>query len=261
MKLRLLQFNYLDGGTKAEGSSPWDQQISDIIVDSGADIAVLCETNDPHSKPPAERFTAVADRLPPDFVARRQFTYPANRYPLAIVAKFPLISWQAWDGSNSGADIRKVIFEAQLDVSGTPVFVFGYHAWPRKDEEGTEIRVKEAEFLSSQLDARSGQLRFAIGDFNTIAEGEGERDDGRITNLMREAGYIDCYREVYPDIAAHRGQTVVKNPNRIDYIFRAGDVAGMACTECVVYTKLPERATAFPSDHYALYADIVLRAL
>ena len=86
MKLRLLQFNYLDGGTKTEGSSAWDKQISDIIVDSGADIAVLCETNDPHSSPPADRFTAVADRLPPEFVARRQFTYPANRYPLAIVA-------------------------------------------------------------------------------------------------------------------------------------------------------------------------------
>lgn len=257
MKLRLLQFNYLDGGTQTQGTSPWDKQISDIIVDSGADIAVLCETNNPHSTPCADRWTAVANRLPSEFVFRRQFPYQANKYPLAIASKFPHVSWQSWDCTNSGgADLRKVIFEVQLDVGETPVYVYGHHAYPKKSEESTEIRLGEVRFLTDRMKERSGEIRFAIGDFNTLAEGEGVRDDGRITQHMREAGYIDCYREVYPDITAHPGQTVVKNPNRIDYIFRAGDVPGLKCTVAEVYTKLPDGASMFPSDHYALYADM-----
>jgi endonuclease/exonuclease/phosphatase family metal-dependent hydrolase len=261
MKIRLLQFNYLDGGTATEGESPWYKQISDIILGSGADIAVCCETNDPNTTPCEDRWTQVAESLPTEFVFRHQFTYPANKYPLAIASKYPVLSMRSWDSTNSGGvDIRKVIFEVELDVSGASVYVYGYHAFPRKDAESTEIRLREVGFLIARMNERAGQVRFAVGDFNTNAEGEGDRDDGRITRLMSRSGYRDCYREVHPSIEAHPGYTVVHNNRRIDFIFYADDVHGLACTSAEVYTMLPDGAAKFPSDHYALWADLEVRS-
>jgi endonuclease/exonuclease/phosphatase family metal-dependent hydrolase len=75
---------------------------------------------------------------------------------------------------------------------------------------------------------------------------------------MAEAGFLDAYRQIYPNPTTHFGHTwTPRSPqswqDRIDYIYYLGK--GLRCQSAEVHNR---HATQWPSDHAAVLASFTL---
>lgn len=175
----------------------------------------------------------------------------------AIVSRFPIKSWQAYDLPRCGrfTDPR-VLLCADLDTPWGALPVCSTHTSGLACHTESIIRLTES---------RRGALPLLLmGDFNA------PEDSPAITALTQGAGFVDAFRIVNPGVA---GQTVwqqVDAPHptvfrRVDYLFLAPgrEVPGRVLSSRVVLNtprRLVDGRTLWPSDHYGVLTEVQIEA-
>lgn len=94
------------------------------------------------------------------------------------------------------------------------------------------------------------------GDFNSVShldDGEGKSGHSR---LMTEAGFIDTYRELFPDAKSHPGYTAGRFEDRIDYIYYRGTKLDLLEAGPIVpnFKGKEDKTPGYPSDHLGIVA-------
>ncbi|MEM7455208.1 MAG: endonuclease/exonuclease/phosphatase family protein [Planctomycetota bacterium] len=82
------------------------------------------------------------------------------------------------------------------------------------------------------------------GDFNAVPDVDG--GDNEAYRRLTDAGFVDAFREQYPDHVQNPGPTH-RSGNRIDQLYYKG--AGLNNSSTEVFLHWP---TVFPSDHYLI---------
>lgn len=84
------------------------------------------------------------------------------------------------------------------------------------------------------------------GDFNAVPHTDG--GDSPASRALLEAGFVDAFRSLYPDVERYPGPTH-RSGRRIDQLYYKG--AGLKNTSTTVIST---RSGGFPSDHYLILA-------
>ncbi len=268
-KITVLQFNIWQEGTMVDNGF---SAIIDEIIRMNADLVALSEVRNYHQTNLARRMiTALAKKGHIYYAQKSQDTGLISRYPIIKqTALFPVKNDQ---GSVTKAIIdingqETVLYSAHLDYRHCSLYLpRGYDGstWEELDTLVTDVEMIRADNLKSKRDEaidaiiqdatiekEKGRLIFIGGDFNepshldwTVATKELYDHNGvviqwRNTLALANQGFIDAYRECYPDPVTHPGFTFpADNPlvditklawspkaddrDRIDYIFYQPD--------------------------------------
>jgi endonuclease/exonuclease/phosphatase family metal-dependent hydrolase len=171
----------------------------------------------------------------------------------AIISRFPIASWQAYDLPRCGrfTDPR-VLLCAELRTPSGPLQVCSTH---------TSGSLCQHESVVNFMQERRGPLPLLLmGDFNAP-----ERSPA-IVALTQEAGFVDTFRSVNP---AAPGLTVWQNVEvphptvfrRVDYVFLVPgtETSGQVLSSRVVLDtpqRLPDGQMVWPSDHYGVLTEV-----
>ena len=175
----------------------------------------------------------------------------------AIVSRFPIVSWQAYDLPRCGrfTDPR-VLLCAELRTPWGVLPVCSTHTSGLPCHSESIVRITES---------RRGVLPLLLmGDFNAA------EDSPAITALTRGAGFVDAFRLMNPGAA---GRTVWQRVNvphptvfrRVDYLFLAPgkEVPGRVLSSRVVLNtprQLSDGRVLWPSDHYGVLTEVQIEA-
>lgn len=223
--MKVLTWNIWNGG---EGRL---DAIEQLLREQDADVVALQEAND---RPAVE---ALGGRLAMQLV----YGEANSPYAVAWLSRLPVARSQ----NHRLPVLEKTLLEIEVDGRR----IFATHLSAGRSEGDEPHRVAEAEAILARL----GEADILVGDFNAVHPGDAigtappeEKLDyvsRRPIELVLEAGFIDCYRDLH---AQQRGWTYLSwQPwARIDYVFaREG---ARACD--VVETDA--------SDHFAVIADV-----
>jgi exodeoxyribonuclease-3 len=224
--------------------------------------------------------TAVIRAAAPDVVVLQEATRPEVVERLA--AGTGMTQWGSRRGQ-SLAYMSRVAVEAswhrprvsrhaflEITPRGSDWRVFGVHlsavhaAWTERR------RVYELRALLAAIGREQPGPHALVGDFNTLAPGElldfrklparlralvwlsGGRIRWRTIQTVLDAGYVDAFRHLYPDLVGNTFPTW--DPHvRLDYLFAPGGFIGRV-RACDVVANGPEAAQA--SDHLPLSMEI-----
>lgn len=190
-------------------------------------------------------------------VVMMQETYSSGDY-IAAELGYYLATTIDWDNLNQGANIsvlsRYPIEEvhvppgsafmnvaAKIRLSQTQ-HIYAMSNWYGMRNFPEVFAYHEARFE----DANRIPILFA-GDFNAVPHTDG--GDSQASRRLLEAGFIDAYRSLYPDVENHPGITH-RSGSRIDQLYFKG--AGLTNTSTTVLSTWP---SLFPSDHYLIKAE------
>lgn len=224
----------------------------------------------------------VIDACRPDVVLLQEATRP--EVVKAIAAQAGMADWRSMARQSlafmSRAPVEHAAWHrprfsrhAFLEVvpSGVPVRCFGLHlsavhaAWTERR------RTFELRALLNAIEAHHGRFHMLAGDFNTLAPGQdlelerlpprlrplvwlsGGRVKWRTIHTVIDAGYVDAYRERYPDAP---GYTMPSwDPHvRLDYVFVPQGFRERIVSCDVVRTGDAHHA----SDHLPVVAELAL---
>lgn len=217
----------------------------------------------------------------PDLVVIQEATEPAIVAALADAAGFP--TWVSAPGQSVGVlsraalagydwhrprGVRRAFLEVRLADTG--LSVFGVHLSAIHANRTEQRRVRELEALLDAVRAHADGPHLLAGDFNTLAPGEtldlgrlpwrlqlvawagGRRIQWQAIALLLEAGYVDAFRQLNPDVSGFTFPTW--DPHvRLDYVFVPKGEA-VSVRSCAVVDNAEGVATA--SDHFPLVAEI-----
>lgn len=257
-KLRIMAFNIWHGGNET-GDIVGIQRVVDIIRDSGADIVGLIETYGSGAK--------IADAL-----GYYLYLHSSN---LSIISRYPIIeSRDMFRSFNCSA--------ATIQISQTQRINYinlWLHYLPSTSAQ-IEQGLSADSIISAEWTTRAAELRailaeadstgfiggdiptFVSGDFNIDShldwtESTRDQHSGYVvewptSRLMYDAGFVDSYRELYPDPRAHPCKTwsptwTDELQYRIDFIYYKGPKVKVR--ESRMIGTHPVR---FPSDHAAM---------
>lgn len=257
-KLSIMGFNIYHGGHEL-GEEIGVERVIDVIRDSGADVVGLIETYGSGEK--------IADALGYYFYLRSSNLAIMSRYP--IEETYDLFRPFNCGGVSIRVSRSQTIHYVNLWLDYLP---------------GTNQQIKDrlpvAEIIAEEWKTRASEMKriihemsplmnkekvplFVSGDFNIDSHldwteaarhlHEGYVVEWPVSKLMEEAGFIDSYRDLYPD--------PVKNPcktwspmwkdelqYRIDFIYyRKGQGVQPKSSRMIDYHKV-----RFPSDHAAM---------
>ena len=223
--MRVLTWNIWNGG---EGRV---DAIERVLREQDADVVALQEASD------REIVEALGSRLGMEVVYGE-----ANRaFAVAWLSRLPMTGTR----NHRLPVLEKTLLEVQVD--GLSLFATHLSAGRTKAHE--PHRVAEAEAILTLI----ADADLLVGDFNAVhpdddiglppPEEELEHVSRRPIELVLDAGFVDCFRELHP---SERGWTYLSwHPwARLDYVF-AQRIPG-SCD--VVETRA--------SDHFALVADL-----
>lgn len=181
--------------------------------------------------------------------------YRTGRWRVADQGTFWLSDTPEVPGSKSwGNEITRIVTWGRFveKASGRAVWVFNTHF----DHESQPSRVKSAELLARRIaDRGPTEPVIVTGDFNA-----GE-DNPAVLYLKNEQGrspvrLVDTFRVLHPEARAAGtfGEfTGRRDGPKIDYVFT--EPAARVRAAAIV---LDNRDGRYPSDHYPVYAEIVL---
>ena len=244
MILRLLSYNIRYGGTGREAA------IAACVTAAAPDIVVFQEATD----------EGVIERVSAATGLQHWGVRPGDS--LGFVSRIPVEA--TWHRPR----VSRHAF-LTLAPAGTPWRVFGVHlsavhaAWTERH------RVYELRALLNAIGREQPGPHVLVGDFNTIAPGElldvrklpprlralvwlsGGRIRWRTIQTVLDAGYVDAYRHLHPDLVGNTFPTW--DPHvRLDYLFVPGGyIANVRA--CDVLSP-PEAAAA--SDHHPLFTEL-----
>jgi endonuclease/exonuclease/phosphatase family metal-dependent hydrolase len=283
--IRVMSFNLWHGGDA--GQQPLQRTV-EVIRQSRADIVGLQETAGvaPEGQPRPDRAADIAKRLGWSYVDQGERT--------GVISRFEIV----------GTTPRKWGVKLNLP-SGRQVYLLNVHFAhaPYQPYQLLDIPYENAPFLNSAEQAvaaaqaaRGEQVRrclaevksaaaegltmFLTGDFNepshrdwTTAAAAAKQCplcvEWPSTKAVEDAGFVDVFRNVYPDPVKSPGRTWTPTTrltdpkdrhDRIDFVFMHGTDARIKSIEIV--GESAEFAdivvTPYPSDHRAVVADVEL---
>ena len=164
---------------------------------------------------------------------------------------------------------RRALIEVGL--AGSEIRVFGLHLTAIHSNWTERRRMRELRSLLTTIDAKPGSVHVLAGDFNTLAPGEkldlrrlpprlrvlawlsGSTIRWQTIQIMLDAGYVDGFRSLHPDVAGHTFPTW--DPHvRLDYVFVPTSAAARL-QRCEVLDGTVARNA---SDHLPLLAELSL---
>jgi endonuclease/exonuclease/phosphatase family metal-dependent hydrolase len=242
--LRLVSYNIRYGGTGRE------QALAACIRSAAPDLVVLQEATN----------TAVIEAVAKASGLPHWGARPG--YSLGYMSRVPVqASWHR----------PRVSRHAFLELlpAGTSWHVFGVHL-SAVHAAGTERRrVYELRALLAAIGREQPGPHALVGDFNTLAPGElldvaklparlralvwlsGGRIRWRTIQTVLDAGYVDAFRRLHPDVVGNTFPTW--DPHvRLDYLFVPGGF--VACVRGCEVLSPPEVAAA--SDHFPLFTEL-----
>lgn len=171
----------------------------------------------------------------------------------AIVSRFPIISWKAYDLPRCGrfTDPR-VLLSAELQTPRGRLLVCSTHI------SGDLCQAQRVAEIIHEL--RGPRPTLLMGDFNALEQSPA------LTLLRQETGLIDTFRERNPTAPGLTVWQSVYAPistvhRRVDYLFflPGTEVPGKILSSRVVLNTprlLPDGRTLWPSDHYGVLTEI-----
>jgi endonuclease/exonuclease/phosphatase family metal-dependent hydrolase len=171
----------------------------------------------------------------------------------AIVSRFPITAWQAWDLPRCGRFFDpRVLLCADIRTPWGLLQVCSTHT-------GGELC--QAKSVAALIQKRRGSLPLIVmGDFNAT------EDSPSVMFLTREAGFIDTFRKsnplafgptVWQWVYASRPMAL----RRVDYVFLVPgkDFPGRVLSSRVVLNtsrSLEDGKILWPSDHYGVLTEV-----
>ncbi|MBR8537622.1 endonuclease/exonuclease/phosphatase family protein [Carboxylicivirga sediminis] len=319
-ELKVLQFNIWQEGTVVPNGYT---AILDEIIRLDADLIALSEVRNYNNQ-------SLAERLVRDLKERGHTFYSETSYDSGILSRYPIISqkmlFPAVDDHGSVTKaiinmdgIEVALYSAHLDYRNCSLYLpRGYDGstWEKLDSIITDTEIIASDNLQSQrdeaiqaviADARieheKGRLTLLGGDFNEpshldwtettkdLFDHNGVVMEWHNTKRLEQAGFIDVYRQMYPNPVSHPGFTFpADNPlvdikklawapeaddrDRIDFIFyqphphlQLIDAAIVGPRGSIVRNERVQEqssdsiippATIWPTDHKAILATFKL---
>jgi exodeoxyribonuclease III len=243
--LRLLSYNIRHGGAGREDA------LAAVIRNTTPDLVVFQEASKP----------AVIQTLAAETGMSQYGSHPGDS--LGFMSRLPVTRFE-WHRPRVS---RHAFLE--IGIAGTPWRVFGVHlsavhaAWTERR------RIYELGALLQEIRREQPGPHALVGDFNTLAPGElldirklphrlralvwlsGGRVRWRTIQGVLDAGYVDVYRTLHPDLVGNSFPTWDPHA-RLDYLFVPSAFAASARV-CEVVT---DEATLKASDHFPLRAEL-----
>ena len=232
-----------------------EDAIAEVVRGAGADIVIFQEA----TRPDVVERVARASEMP------QWGAHPIHS--LGFMSRVP-IAHHEW---HRPAPSRRAFLE--LVPEGDRLRVFGVHLSAVHSNWTEQLRVRELRALLRGIEAHQQGFHVVAGDFNTLAPGEelavdrlpyrlqavlwltGGRIRWQTIQIMLDAGYLDSFRRLHPDVPANPGFTFPTwDPHvRLDFAFvPARDVSRLkACGPMAISPRLQEA-----SDHLPLLAEI-----
>jgi endonuclease/exonuclease/phosphatase family metal-dependent hydrolase len=254
--MRIVSYNILDGG---EGRA---DPLVEILLAQRADVIGLVEAEDPAV---LER---IARRLKMDYVEGVGESGKSS----ALLSRFPIR-----DSVNHGLiqiGLSKSLLQASVEGPGGGLWEFGVvhlHGKARESDEQKregELRVVLEAFARLRA---AGAPHVLLGDFNSNSPlqeidlarckpstREQAAENGgviprRVVRELLNAGYLDTYDIVNPDLSRKQGTFSTQFPGqRVDYIFAHSIAAERIKSAWIEYDRLARYA----SDHYPIGVEI-----
>lgn len=319
--LKVLQFNIWQEGTKVPGGY---EAIVQQIVDSKADLIAFSEVRNYNN-------TRFCDRIVKSLADRGEVFYSYYSYDSGILSRFPILdSIAIYPEEGDHGSIHKAIvnvygreiafYSGHLDYLNCAYYmVKGYDGstWEKSDKPVTDvIEILKVNVASERDDAiqkfieaakedkAKGRIVIIGGDFNEpshldwveetkyMFDRQGVILPWTVTTLLENAGYVDTYREKYPNPVTHPGITYPTDckgadiklltwapdsdeRERIDYLFYA-PAKGLSLNNVIIWgpkgtIKNSQRVLEktqdnygigsgiWPSDHNALLATFTIK--
>ena len=245
MTLRLLSYNIRYGGSGRE------EALVSTVRAAAPDVVVFQEATKP----------AVVERVARD-TGMTQWGARAGQ-SLAFMSREPVLHFQWYQ--------PRVSRHAFLEIvpAGVDWRVFGLHLSAVHAAWTEQRRLFELRALLASIREHQHGPHALVGDFNTLAPGElldvrklparlralvwlsGGRIRWRTIQTVLDAGYIDAFRHIQPDLVGYTFPTW--DPHvRLDYLFVPSPFASRV-TRCEVFAS---EQTAHGSDHFPLIAEL-----
>jgi endonuclease/exonuclease/phosphatase family metal-dependent hydrolase len=170
----------------------------------------------------------------------------------AIVSRFPITAWQAWDLPGCGRVDPRVLLCAEIHTPWGSLQVCSTH---------TSGKLCQAKGVAALIQERRSPLPLILmGDFNAV------EDSPSITFLTQETGFIDTFRRASPSAF---GPTVwqwvyaaeAMARYRVDYVFLVPgqEFPGKVLSSHVILNSprpLQDGKVLWPSDHYGVLTEV-----
>ena len=321
IELQVLQFNIWQEGTQVENG--FDAIVSEIIR-SKADLVALSEVRNYNGI----NFTK---RLVDTLKAKGHTFYEHKNDDSNLISRYPILSHGYLYGlKNDHGSITKAIidiegtevafYSAHLDYTNYACYLpRGYCGltWKELNEPVSDVdevlKMNEASYRDDQIkafikdglnEAKQGRLVILGGDFNEPSHKDWTTETKHLfdhnglvvpwhcTTMLNQHGFIDSYRELYPNAVSHPGFTWVADNkakkidqltwtpkaderDRIDYIFHYPDSRLKLEDAIIIGTKgsivknkrvqensedkIIEPIDVWPTDHKALLVTYKLK--
>jgi endonuclease/exonuclease/phosphatase family metal-dependent hydrolase len=236
-KLKLLQFNVLEGATGGRAAG-----VAAMIKASGADVVTLEEVT----------VKSIFEQIAADVGFHRYYVPGVSGYSVGILSRFPI---RRCFGYNQ-APLQRAAYGCRIPIAGTNWWVFGAHLGSGSDEVA---RSKEAAFLLARMNQQRAEPIVLAGDLNSQAPGENDQTPLIVIPMLKQAGYIDAFRELHPSVQQNPGLTITSPPygtweRRLDYVFHNSKARAIAAR---VINSV--QGFTWPSDHAALAVTLISR--
>lgn len=264
--LKVLTWNIWLGGRR-DGRFVGVQRVADIIRESGADVVAI-----------QEMFGSgelLADQL--------GFYYYQRSSGIGVLSRFPMgRTYNVYRPQNAGAvsielpNNRQIVFcPVWLNyLPNTRAYVSSGRAESdtiiarEMETRGTEMRYILWE-LQSLINNKDNVPIIMAGDFNSGSHldwTKANRDNNYglvvefpVSKFIQDAGFIDSFREMYPNEIKFRGHTWPLNlrhgfQDRTDFVYYTGNK--LEILSCDIINSYPN---GFPSDHAAVISSFKLK--
>ncbi|WP_129665972.1 endonuclease/exonuclease/phosphatase family protein [Phytoactinopolyspora endophytica] len=221
--LRVVSYNIQDGGEDRL------QAISEILRELRPDVAAILEAND------RANVELLATKVNMDLV----FGEANNEFHMAWLTRHTPLEHV----NHRSHELEKTLLELVIEWHGRPLRLYAAHLAPGLEGHHDARRLAETGAILRLLREHTRDPHVLVGDFNAV-------DSSEVIELVREAGYIDCYRTMHGDIVSD-ARPVGDPARRIDYAFATGAMASRL-RACGIRSGAD---AADASDHYAVWAD------
>ena len=246
--MKVLSYNIRFGGLSREES------LAEVITTLGPDLVVFQEGTNP----------GVIERL----AARTGLTFWSARanHSIAFISRIE-ISYHEW---HYPAGARHSFLEI-VPKGDEEMRIFGLHLSARFSKWDERRRAREISALLQGIERHQHGFHIVLGDFNTLAPGEvlelgkmpawiraliwvsGRKLQRDTIQIMLDAGYLDGYRTLHPDVKGYTFPTW--DPHvRLDYAFVPRPFASRVVA-CEVMREPPELIVS-ASDHCPLLVEL-----
>jgi exodeoxyribonuclease-3 len=175
------------------------------------------------------------------------------------------VAWMSYPSIEGSRNHRlealaNTLLEVGVIWNGVLLSLFAAHLIHGRTAADAHHRAVEVQAILDVLHLLAGQPHLLVGDFNAVHPGDpigtpplGEKKAcvaRHPIHLILEAGYVDCYRKLYPDVAGYTYTS--HNPwLRLDYVFASPSITAYLCASGVVTGREAKQA----SDHYPIWAE------